>query len=382
MKGAVKRLTWRQRYANVASVFRFTNNLIARANNMEINGSSRKPISSRKALRGLKWFIALSIFGLLLNFFLTSFAGSYRYLTQFNPTFLIIAFGLNVGDWVLGGARIIVLSAPLFSQITFKTCIKANVSNIFLGAVTPAQTGGGPAQIYVLYKNGMPFAEAAVASMICFICSMLFLISCAFYLSFFGHIPTMNVSLLLFSRVTLLVFSVIILLFAVAVVKPQTFESITRRCLSALPILKNSAKSGGKLQAFFDSVQKYQGLMRLYVSKRKLALLAAFVISSIIYLNKFFIAYIVLKGMGLDVPFIQTMFVQIILFLIFYFSPTPGASGLAEFSSAQLMGTIIPKSSQAVFTVLWRTFTLYIGVAVGGVIMLRYLLERDGLHER
>ena len=242
---------------------------------MEINGSSRKPISSRKALRGLKWFIALSIFGLLLNFFLTSFAGSYRYLTQFNPTFLIIAFGLNVGDWVLGGARIIVLSAPLFSQITFKTCIKANVSNIFLGAVTPAQTGGGPAQIYVLYKNGMPFAEAAVASMICFICSMLFLISCAFYLSFFGHIPTMNVSLLLLSRVTLLVFSVIILLFAVAVVKPQTFESITRRCLSALPILKNSAKSGGKLQAFFDSVQKYQGLMRLYVSKRKLALLAA-----------------------------------------------------------------------------------------------------------
>ena len=85
--------------------------------------------------------------------------------------------------------------------------------------------------------------------------------------------------------------------------------------------------------------------------------------------------------MGLDVPFIQTIFIQITLFLIFYFSPTPGASGVAELASAQLMGTIIPKSSQAVFTVLWRTFTLYIGVTVGGVIMLKYLLAQDSGHE-
>ena len=338
--------------------------------------SDKNRISSRRAIRGLKWFIALSIAGLLLNFILTSFTESLRYLTQLNPSFLIIALGLNVFDWLLGGTRLFVLSAPIFPQIEFKTCFKSNLSNIFLGAVTPAQTGGGAAQIYVLYKNGMPFAKATVASIISFLGSIFFLITCALYLIFFGHVPSMNPSLLLLSRVTLLVFSAIILLFTVAVVKPQTFENATRRFLSVIPIVKKLLESR-KLQAFFDSVQKYQDIMRIYVSTGKLALLATFVLSSVTYLNKFFIAYIVLKGMGLDVPFIQTIFFQMILFLIFYFSPTPGASGVAELSSARLMGQIIPDSSQAVFTMLWRTFTLYVGVAVGGVIMLKYLLTQD-----
>ncbi|MDE0298970.1 MAG: lysylphosphatidylglycerol synthase transmembrane domain-containing protein [Candidatus Poribacteria bacterium] len=338
--------------------------------------SGEKRISSRTAIRGLKWFIALSIAGLLLNFLLTSVTESIRYLTRLNPSFFIVALALNMLDWLLGGTRILVLATQVFPRIEFKACIKANLSNVFLGAVTPAQTGGGAAQIYMLYKNGMPFAEATVASIISFLGSISFLIICAIYLIFFGHVPAMNPSLLLLSRVTLLVFSAVILLFTVAVVKPQTFEKATKRFLSVIPVLKKLRESR-KLQAFFDSVKKYQDIMRIYVSKGKLALLATFVLSSVTYLNKFFIAYIVLKGMGLDVPFIQTIFIQMILFLIFYFSPTPGASGVAELSSARLMGQIIPKASQAVFTMLWRTFTLYVGVAVGGVIMLRHLLAQD-----
>lgn len=343
--------------------------------------SDRKRMSSRKAIRGLQWFIVLSIVGLLLNCFLTSFSESFRYLTQLKPLFLIIALALNVCDWILGGMRLLVLSTQLFPQIEFKTCLKSNLSNVFLGAVTPAQTGGGAAQIYLLYKSGMPFAEATMASVVCFLGSIFFLISCALYLLCFGHVPAMNPSLLLLSRVTLLVFAAIILLFTVAVIKPQTFENATRRFLSGIPILKNSLESG-KLQIFFNSVQKYQNIVRIYASKGKLAVLAAFMLSSVIYLNKFFIAYIVLKGLGLNVPFIQTIFIQMILFLIFYFSPTPGASGVAELSSARLMGTIIPKSSQAIFTMLWRTFTLYIGVAVGGIIMLKYLLAQDSSNEK
>lgn len=339
--------------------------------------SDRKRLPYRKAVRGLKWFIALSILGLLLNFFLNSFTESFQYLAQLKPLFLIIALGLTVCDWVLGSMRILVLSAQLFPQIRLKTCLTSNLSNVFVGAVTPAQTGGGAAQIYVLYKSGMPFAEATMASVICFLGTITFLISCAAYLLLFGHVPAMNSTFLVLSRLTLAVFSAIILLFTVAVIKPQTFEKITKRLLSVLPILRKLPESE-KFQVFFYSVQKYQGIMRIYVSKGKLALLSTFVISSVIFLVKFFIAYIVLKGMGLDVPFFQTIFIQMIIFLIFYFSPTPGASGVAELSTAQLMGQIIPKSSQAVFTMLWRTFTLYISVAVGGILMLRYLLTHDG----
>ena len=343
--------------------------------------SDRKRLPARSAIRGLKWFIALSIVGLLLNFLLTSFTESLRYLTQLNPLFLIIALALNVCDWILGGTRLLVLSARLFPQIEFKTCLKAYLGNLLMGAITPAQTGGGAAQIYVLYKSGMPFAEATVASLVSFLGSIFFLISCTAYLLCFGHVPAMNPSLLLLPRVTLLVLSAIVLLLIVAVAKPQTFENATKRFLSVIPILKKLLQSD-KLQVFFDSVHKYQEITRIYASKGKLAFLAMLILSSVAYLNKFFIAYIVLKGMGLDVPFIETIFIQMILFLIVYFSPTPGAAGVAELSSARLMGTIIPESSLAIFTMLWRTFTLYISVAIGGVIMLKYLLTQDSLREK
>ena len=343
--------------------------------------SNRKWLSSRRAIRGLKWFIALSIVGLLLNFFFTSLTESFRYLTQLNPLFLIIALALNVCDWILGGTRLLVLSARLFPQIKFKACLKSYLGNLFLGAVTPAQTGGGAAQIYVLYKNGMPFAEATMASLVSFLGSVFFLVACALYLLCFDHALAMHSSLLLLPRFTLLVFSVILLFLIVVVAKPQTFENVTKRFLSVIPILKKLLESD-KLQVFFDSVQKYQAIARIYASKGKLAFLAMLMLSSVAYLNKFFIAYIVLKGMGLDAPFIQTILIQMILCLIVYLSPTPGAAGVAELSSARLMGTIIPESSLAIFAMLWRTFTLYISVAVGGVIMLKYLLAQDSLREK
>ncbi len=90
-----------------------------------------------------------------------------------------------------------------------------------------------------------------------------------------------------------------------------------------------------------------------------------------VYLNKFLVAYFLLRAMGLEVDLFEIIFLQWVLYLVLYFAPTPGASGLAELSAAAVMGAVLPSTHAAAFVVLWRVFSLYVPMALGGFLLLR-----------
>ena len=59
------------------------------------------------------------------------------------------------------------------------------------------------------------------------------------------------------------------------------------------------------------------------------------------------------------------------LFLFFYFAPSPGAAGFAEISAPAVMRSIIPPGYEGAFVLLWRLFTLFLGLVVGALITVR-----------
>ena len=99
------------------------------------------------------------------------------------------------------------------------------------------------------------------------------------------------------------------------------------------------------------------------------SLIAGFLITAIVFFGKFVIAFLVIKGLGIDVNFWQVIYLQLIIFLVIYFAPTPGASGVSEVSTAYIMGQIIPRDQIGVFVILWRFFILFIGMIVGGYVL-------------
>jgi uncharacterized protein (TIRG00374 family) len=113
----------------------------------------------------------------------------------------------------------------------------------------------------------------------------------------------------------------------------------------------------------------------LYLRKGKGTFLAGVGLTFLMFFNKFAIAWVVLKGLGQNPGLIQVVLRQILIMLVVYFSPSPGSSGAAEWVSAALMdqGQLVPKEMLAIYTVLWRFFTLYLGVGVAGTMLLRYL---------
>jgi len=62
-----------------------------------------------------------------------------------------------------------------------------------------------------------------------------------------------------------------------------------------------------------------------------------------------------------------------LIYFISYFAPSPGASGVAELSTAALMSSILPRGLLPVFALLQRFFLLYIPVTLSLPVVLSAL---------
>jgi hypothetical protein len=157
----------------------------------------------KKILLGIKIFVAISLATQLGIFSYTSYRnGGISFNVPFqriNFFMLGIAFFLSWFEGLISGVRIYFLMRVINPRITIFTSIKAAYANIFMGAVTPSQTGGGVAQIYFISRDKIPFSQASAGSIISFVCTLLFLIIALISTSLF-HSPTMGYSLQLMMK--------------------------------------------------------------------------------------------------------------------------------------------------------------------------------------
>ena len=71
------------------------------------------------------------------------------------------------------------------------------------------------------------------------------------------------------------------------------------------------------------------------------------------------------------------MAVQAIIYLLLYFAPSPGGSGIAELSIAGLMAGIIAEDYIGTFTLLQRSFLVFIPAMLGALVVLRELNKSE-----
>jgi uncharacterized protein (TIRG00374 family) len=126
------------------------------------------------------------------------------------------------------------------------------------------------------------------------------------------------------------------------------------------------------------TIDNYHDLMTGFFLRGKTIFFAGLVLTLLIYVNKFLIGWVVLRGLGLEANVWHVLYLQIIPLLIFYFSPTPGSSGLAEVSTMAAMAPVLPRSYSAAYVLIWRFFTLLINMIVGAGVVMGYLSGKRG----
>jgi hypothetical protein len=325
---------------------------------------------------GLTVFLAISIVSALAIFIFTADPGTWSGLKRMRPEFIALASVLMVLQWSLNGIRFRMLVNSLGNDVSFMTSLKAFMTNIFLGAVTPSQTGGGPMQIYVLSRAGVPVSQAFAGCLMGAVLTVICLVSSAFTVlllspglrSEFG--PHMTGILL----AAVIVFGVLVTVFILSLTRTRTLKRLIGRVLLAVMRALRIDRRIGFTKRVLGGVDQYRESMAVFARTKKSRLFAALLITMAAIATNALIAPALLSGLNIDYNIATVYPAQFILFFIAYFGPTPGASGIAEFSNYWILTTLsIQPNMLGVYTVLWRFFTIFRGVTVGGLILLTLL---------
>ena len=335
-------------------------------------------------LNGLRIFIVLTLAGFFVLFYITGSRETLLALRAFRFQYFLLALFLVCVDFIAGGSRMFVFIRTrkiIPNREAFRACFKANLANIFLAAATPFQTGGGLAQIYMLHRAGIPISLGTSVGVINFVATLTFLfVAGIFALQWLSktYADFRFQYIITFSSI---IFYIVALLFFLFLFRPRTMGRLIEKGIRGIGRIWNKKKPffehlAVRIHAF---TTEYASHILHYWRNEKTTLFHNAWITILLFMNKCFIAYVIIKGMGFDPDFLSALSIQILLIFIIYFCPTPGASFLAETSAAALVSLLIPAHVVSVFSVLWRFFTTYFGVLIGGAILMRSIGSVSGI---
>jgi uncharacterized protein (TIRG00374 family) len=107
-----------------------------------------------------------------------------------------------------------------------------------------------------------------------------------------------------------------------------------------------------------------------------------FIHSSLFWISEFFIASVLLVGLGLPPSVGSSLFAQILIALVSMLPLTPGASGVAEVSAASLYALFVPTAVLGVFILLWRLIMFYLNILLGFVGTMIILRREAGCRDQ
>ena len=285
--------------------------------------------------------------------------------------FFVVAVALAVVDACINAARYHLFLRRIKPGVSPWVSFRAHWANIFMGAVTPSQTAGGPAQIYVFYRGGISLSDATFVSVINFFFSVVFFLIATTFALFFLRASISQGLIRYLVRYGFAGFTVFLIVYCLALIRPDLLGRAIQVMADLLAGIRRSwgEKIGQFSRRITSGINSYHASCKRFYRDEKPVLLAGFACTAIMYINKFALAYFLMRGLGVEGGFLHMIAIQTVIMFVLYLAPTPGASGIAELSIAALMSSLLPGFLLPVFTVLYRFFLLYLPALFGFVIV-------------
>ncbi|MBP2132081.1 uncharacterized protein (TIRG00374 family) [Methanomicrobium sp. W14] len=321
----------------------------------------------RNQWRWLALSVAFSVIVLVLVLYFTIDENTIQYLSKLQPIYLLAAIVLHMLSLCAWALRLKFMSRSLGYKVPFLHCLNAVFANLLVAAVTPSQAGGEPVRIHELYRADVPLGDAtAVVIMERVLDGILLGIigGVAMLLLWIGSEDLgLSIALPLFFMWFLITGFVI--LFAYSVKNPEFLKRLIKK-FSAFFTKRWHAEKIEKLTRDIDSeVDNFNHALKNYVSHSKTGLVWGSLFTIIYWFNEFFIASLILMGLGEGPHIVESFVAQIIIAIIMMVPLTPGSSGIAELSATSLYSLFIPSSIVGIFVVLWRLLLYYFNIFVG-----------------
>jgi len=305
---------------------------------------------------------------------------SWRELQSFDTRWLLVALGLVLGAWVADVWRLQAMGLGMGYRIPFRVALRTNLLGYFLSAITPFTVGGGPVQIYSLYRAGLPVGHAAAAVMGSGFIAHLSLAILGLVLVF-GLDLTVSADPMVDEIVRWVLLIYAIGLFALTMLLWQVHRA--RRVIGgivyrALRLFSHPERARARASAVDAAVVELSHGLRQVVGRWGGWALVGAAAYQLYFLLIFSTVPALAKGLGSNPPYWHVVAVQVPIYLLGSIIPTPGASGGLELGLAAGLLNHVPEYEIGIIVAAWRLLTYHLVLVVGGVVLLFFVRGSAG----
>lgn len=326
--------------------------------------------------RGLAAFVGLS-FGVSAIVLLSSFDRStIQIISHAHKLRLAVVLLLVLSAWTFDAMKLYFVVRAAGERISCKLAILLNWLRYFGCAITPMQSGGGPFQVYFLFKNKIPIGKGIAITLTSTLMT-LFQLGLIVPVALFLQPELLQGKKFLqgiFSYVLVVVFLSWFIV-VLSLLRPR----IIKKWAGGIALLL-------KRWGFFKAVKvlrivrrvnreidTYNKNFRLFFSSGMPMFAIGFLFSCLQMVALFSILPCLIWSVELPVNFIEAFLAQALFLFILYFVPTPGASGVAEGGGAAIFSFLVPWNIAGVMAITWRFFTEYLSIAVGAAVAVKMI---------
>lgn len=332
--------------------------------------------------KGGLWFGLITIASVAVIFFYNHTGDTFTALSKIRLKYIVLCFVMVFVDLMLGSWRNHIFIRKLNPGLSHWVSFKANVANMFMGAVTPFHSGAGPAQLYVYNRHGVKLLDGFIVSLINMGATLLFMPLAGIAAIFMMDSQLESGMVLTLLKYGFSVFFLFLLAFLLAFWKPLAVGKVLLRLAAIIgktwPSKKEKAEKWGN--SSYANILKYQQICKKLLTEHPFLFPLALLITTLLYLNKYCMQYVILLGLGVQTELLQVISIQILIQFMIYFAPSPGGSGFAEAGIAVLFAQIVPASVLSVFTLLQRSFLLFFPALIGAYVVISLLKKHTSEH--
>jgi len=327
-----------------------------------------------KIRTGLSLFVVVSLLGNLVAIWWKRPEGLSDLVAHTNWWLAALVIPLVAVDHVLGGLRYRVLfNGRVLPRVSLWNCMRSNYGNLFMGMVTPAQTGGGAAQIYLLWRSGATVGDGMMASLVNFAATLVFFLVGAVTALFLLPDNLIDPRLTGLFRAGFVLLAGLVLLVFGLLQLPQVFLGLIGKLFNLVPRRWARLRRGceGVLVRLEVEVQGFRAALQKLWRLQPGLMPVVFVLTIALFMNKYLIGYVIASALQTGVPFWIFISLQICQLFLISFAPTPGASGVAELTSVWMLAAILAEQNLVVYTLAWRLTTSVLGAVIGAGVLLQ-----------
>jgi uncharacterized protein (TIRG00374 family) len=338
----------------------------------------QKVFNKKLIIKGALWFALITVVTIAGIFFYTNTGNTVKALQHISYKYIFICLIMLFGDLMMGSWRNHIYIRKLNPAVSHWVSFRANVANMFMGAVTPAHGGAGPAQIFVYTSNGMTFIQSFAVSLINMGATLIFMPLAGFVAIMFMDTSSVSGIIPSMLKYGFSFFLLFLLAFLLAFWKPVWMGVIIRKLANLVSAIFPSRREKMNRWAdnSFASINKYQQTCSIILKDNPILFPLSLLITTVMYLNKYCMQYVILLGLGINASLLQVISIQVLIQFMIYFAPSPGGSGFAEVGISVLFGRIVPAAILPIFTLLQRSFLLFFPAMIGAYVVISLLRKQ------